>query len=100
MGKLIISCEDEEAIAMALLDRDVLDHLPTDQKYTKEMEDVLFYEYGYGFLSLEEKQKFIDIPDYITDEDIVFWEAEKTLYESSLDFRYPEVKEYILKKNC
>ena len=47
MGKLIISCEDEEAIAMALLDRDVLDHLPTDQKRWKMFcfmnTDMVFY---------------------------------------------------------
>lgn len=99
MSKLIISCEDNEAITMALLDRDVLDHLPTDQKYTQEMEDVLFNEYGYGFLSPEDKKKYVDIPDYISEEDIFIWESEKDLYEASLSWSYPEAKEYVFTRN-
>lgn len=99
MSKLIISCNDDEAITMVLLDREVLDHLPTDQKYTGEMEDALLSEYGYGFLSSEDVKKFVDIPDYITEEDIIIWNAEKSLYDSSLVFSYPETKEYVLKKN-
>ncbi len=98
MSKLIISCEDEEAIVMAILDRDVLNNLPTDQKYNGEMEDVLYDNYGYGFLSEDEKKRFIDIPDYISEEDIIIWEAEKALYESLFDYSYPEAKQYTLKK--
>ena len=98
MSKLIISCEDEEAITMAILDRRVLDNLPTDQKYTSEMEEVLYDNYGYGFLSLDEEKRFVDIPDYISEEDIIIWEAEKALYESNFDYSYPEAKEFVLKK--
>ena len=98
MSKLIISCEDEEAVVMAKLDRDVLDNIPTDQKYNKEMEDALYDIYGYGFLSKDEEKRFINIPDYISNEDIILWEAEKALYDSSFDYSYPENKEHVLKK--
>ena len=98
MSKLIISCEDEEAIVMAMLDRDVLDNLPTDQKYNAEMAKVLYDNYGYGFLSSEEEKRFSDIPDYISDEDIIIWEAEKTLYESSFDDGYTEERKFSLRK--
>ncbi|MBR2588033.1 MAG: hypothetical protein IKD77_02370 [Bacilli bacterium] len=98
MSKLIISCDDDEAITMAMLDRDVLDNLPTDQKYTGEMEEVLYENYGYGFLSIDEEKNFSSIPDYISEEDIIIWEAEMALYESNFDYSYPEAKEFVLKK--
>ena len=95
MGK-IISCDDIEAEIMASIDREVLDYLPTDQKYNGGMEEVLYQEYGYGFVD-EKKQKTYNIPDYISDEDIANWEAESFLYEASIIDSYPEAKEYILK---
>lgn len=99
MDKLIISCDNDEAVTMAILDRNFLDYLPTDQKYTKLIEDALLDEYGYGFLSKDEEQKYVDIPDYINDEDIILWEAEKVLYDSNFTFSYPEAKEYVFKKH-
>ena len=95
-SKLIISCNDDEALVMALIDRDVLDHLPTDQKYNSDMANVLFNEYGYGFISLDDENKF-NIPDYISDEDIALWEAEKIIYDSELIASYPEAKKYLKK---
>lgn len=97
-SKLIISCEDSEAKVMALIDRSVLDHIPTDQKYNKDMEEILYSEYGYGFLSPEDENKFFSIPSYIKNEDITLWEAEKIMYEANFAETYPEIKEYKLKK--
>ena len=96
--KLIISCEDEEALVMASIDRNVLDNIPTDQKYNGSMEDVLCQEYGYGFISPDDEKRYIDIPDYISEEDVLIWEAEKAIYAASITEAYPEAKEYILKK--
>jgi len=95
-SKLIISCDDDEAIVMALIDRTVLDHIPTNQKYSGMMEEVLFSEYGYGFISLDDEKRF-NIPDYITDEDIALWEAEKIIYDYEITEAYPEAKKYLKK---
>ena len=94
---MITNCDAKELEIMALIDREFLNGIPTDQKYNKAIEEILYNEYGCGFLETEDEKRF-EIPDYIDESDILIWEAEKTLYFASIINAYPEAKEYILKK--
>ena len=67
----------------------ILDMIPTDQKYTKEIEDVLLKQYGHGFFTGMEQQKY-DIPSYITDSDILNWKIQKMVYERQSVLTYQE----------
>lgn len=87
----VLPCSETEAQILASLDRDVLQYIPTDIKYTSQMEDILFKEYGYGFVSPEMEEKY-NIPDYISEEEITVMEAEAILYHLESYPQYKKIK--------
>lgn len=96
-GMCFIYCSEEEAQIMASIDRDVLEYLPTDIKYTSAMEDILSKEYGYGIISPEKEERY-NTPSYISDEDMTVLEAEALLYHLEMANAYPEAREYCREK--
>ena len=86
----VLLCSLKEAQLLASIDRSVLEYLPTDIKYSAEMEDILFKEYGYGFLEPNVEEKY-NIPDYISEEEVTVLEAEAFLYHLE-NGSYPQYK--------
>ena len=94
----VISCTNEEAILQAANNQEVLDFIPTNQKYNSTMEKMLYCMYGEGFISKLKEERYENIPGYFTEEDIAICEAQQILYDESFIEAYPEAKEYVLKK--
>lgn len=86
---------DEAAKAMIIQSRKAYDLLPTNQKYTKEFEDILLARYGEGFGTDEFDY---GIPPYFSESDIYRESMNSISYHLKLGETYPELHSRTLKK--
>ena len=59
-NKMITNCDAKELEIMALIDREFLNGIPTDQKYNKAIEEILYNELRIVLdLSFEDTKEYI-----------------------------------------
>lgn len=86
----IINIQDEWLQIILVQNEEILDYISTNEKYTKEVEDILYRKYNHGFIS-ENQEKRYGIPGYIRNNDIINWNLDKFLYlEKQKTISYPE----------
>ena len=86
---------DETAKAMIIQSHKAYDLLPTNQKYTKEFEDILLACYGESFGTDEFDY---EIPPYFSESDIYMESMNSIYYHLKLGETYPELYSRTLKK--
>lgn len=86
---------DETAKAMIIQSHKAYDLLPTNQKYTKEFEDILLACYGESFGTDEFDY---GIPPYFSESDIYMESMNSIYYHLKLGETYPELYSKTLKK--